>query len=189
MGSTGPRKAREIILVPVGAADRELIDYLALIVRETIGIPTRLADRPLSPDFAYDPMRRQHHSTRLLAALKSEWGRNGSIALGITELDLFIPILTFVFGEAELSGSAGVLSVARLDQAFYGLPPDERLLYRRAEKEALHELGHIFGLIHCADYGCVMHVSNSVEEVDIKGDGYCSSCAAKAFSGSTNGNV
>jgi archaemetzincin len=170
---------RDVAFVPVGAVDLALIDYLTLIAHEVLGVRARVTDRPLSPDFAYDAIRRQHHSTKLLSKLKSEWGSDGTIALGVSELDLFIPILTFVFGEAELGGNAAVISTARLTQSFYGLPDDDRLLYQRAEKEALHELGHVFGLTHCSLYECVMHFSNSVDEVDLKGDRFCPHCSER----------
>jgi archaemetzincin len=96
----------------------------------------------------------------------------------VAEPDLFIPILTFVFGEAQLGGTASIISIARLRQSYYGLPEDQALYYHRAEKEALHELGHTLGLIHCPSYECVMHFSNGIEEVDLKGDRYCPSCSA-----------
>ena len=134
---------------------------------------------PLSPDPAYDPLRRQYHSTLLLTQLEQERGSLFPKILGVTEADLFIPILTFVFGEAQLGGTSAILSLARLRQGFYGLPEDAGLLYHRAEKEALHELGHTAGLVHCPDYGCVMHFSNSVEEVDLKGDRFCRACSAE----------
>jgi archaemetzincin len=166
----------EVVLVAVGPADAALLEYLRLIVGETLDRKARLLASPIPADFAYDPIRRQHHSTRLLERLQAaEQGAEAKI-LGVTEHDLMIPILTFVFGEAQLGGRSAVISLARLRPSFYGLPDDPDLLYRRAEKEALHELGHTFGLIHCPDYGCVMHFSNAVEEVDLKGDRYCTAC-------------
>ncbi len=167
------------MLVPVGAADGALLEYLTLMIGEALGCPTRLAPKPLSPDFAYDPVRRQHHSTPLLSALEKGYRDGSAKILGVAEPDLFIPILTFVFGEAQLGGIASIISIARLRQGYYGLPDDPELYYHRAEKEALHELGHTFGLIHCKNYECVMHFSNGIEEVDLKGDRYCSACLAE----------
>ncbi len=169
-----------ITIVPVGTAAPPLTEYLALVLGETLRRPVHVDPRRLSPDFAYDPVRRQHESTRLLNALVSGWGgeTDGKL-LAVAECDLFIPILTFVFGEAQLGGKGAVMSTARLRQEFYGLPPDAELLYRRTEKEALHELGHTFGLIHCQDYACLMHFSNSIEEVDLKGDRFCEQCASR----------
>jgi archaemetzincin len=96
--------------------------------------------------------------------------------LGVTSLDLFVPVLTFVFGEAQLNGTAALVSTFRLNETFYGFPPNEALLEERLIKEAVHELGHTFGLIHCRDFACVMHSSTSVEEIDVKGKEFCGSC-------------
>lgn len=147
---------------------------------EVLRCPAGVEDVPLSPDFAYDPIRKQTHSTMLLEALAARVRDTGDRVLGVTEADLFIPILTFVFGEAQLGGPAAVISIARLKPAYDGSEEDQGLLYHRSEKEVLHELGHTLGLIHCPRYECVMHFSNSVEEVDLKGDRFCDPCSAQA---------
>jgi archaemetzincin len=85
-------------------------------------------------------------------------------------------VLTFLFGEAQLDGKHSVVSVCRLHEEFYSGTSDFNLLLDRTVKEVLHEIGHNFGLIHCLDWDCVMHSSNSVEEVDIKGSEYCKKC-------------
>lgn len=94
------------------------------------------------------------------------------------EVDLFIPILTFVFGQAQLGGRVALMSAHRLHPQFYGLPEDKKLFYSRCEKEANHELGHTRGLTHCRSYDCVMHVCNSVEQVDLKRSSFCATCDA-----------
>jgi len=86
----------------------------------------------------------------------------------MTELDIYVPVLTFLFGEAQLNGKLSLVSVCRLHEEFYSGTSDSGLLLERTLKESLHELGHNYGLIHCHDWDCVMHSSNSVEEVDIK---------------------
>jgi archaemetzincin len=96
--------------------------------------------------------------------------------LGIASVDLFVPVLTFVFGQAQLGNRAAVLSTYRLHQDFYGLPEDEDLFFHRCEKEAVHELGHTFGLVHCRDSECVMHLSNAIEQVDQKTAAFCEVC-------------
>jgi archaemetzincin len=97
-------------------------------------------------------------------------------ALGVAGVDLFIPILTYVFGEAQLEGTAAVVSTYRLDNAIYGLPKDDGLLLDRLTKEATHELGHTFGLLHCQRGHCVMHSSTYAEDVDLKSPQFCASC-------------
>ena len=131
---------------------------------------------------AYIQNRHQHHSSRLLASLKALDPSGGDWLLGLTEADLCIPILTFVFGEALLDGRAAVVSLHRLQTSFYGLEPDADLLLRRAEKESLHELGHAAGLIHCRDYACAMTFSNSVEQVDLKEPAFCDACREQLLS-------
>ena len=99
----------------------------------------------------------------------------------MTSLDLYIPILTFVFGEAQLGGTSAVVSYHRLRQEFYGLPADMDLLANRLLIEAVHELGHTLHLTHCQDYRCVMAASHAVEWIDIKDSGFCDDCLARAM--------
>ena len=67
------------------------------------------------PDGAYDVRRRQYASRALLMTLAG--GAGDHKVLGITDVDLFIPVLTFVFGEAQLGGRVAVVSTARLADA------------------------------------------------------------------------
>ena len=124
----------------------------------------------------YFPDRKQYYSTAFLKqAIEKTEIFDGKIVI-LTNLDLFVPVLTYVFGEAQLNGKHSVVSLCRLHEEFYLNKGDEKLFLNRAVKEILHELGHTFGLLHCIDWDCVMHSSNSIEEVDIKGDFYCKSC-------------
>jgi archaemetzincin len=144
---------------------------------------------PLAIDLApfYAPDRQQYHATHLLAELLRNQPPSGGRIVGITAEDLFIPVLTFVFGQAQLGGPAAVVSVMRLHTEFYGLPADDRLLVDRAVKEVIHELGHGFGLVHCPDSSCVMSSSTYVEDVDLKGERFCTECSALLLSvSSTN---
>jgi archaemetzincin len=96
--------------------------------------------------------------------------------LGITAVDLYVPQLNFVFGEARLGGPSAVISTHRLRPEFYGQLPDEKLFLRRVEIEAVHELGHTFGLGHCPKVCCVMHFSNNIADTDRKGPLFCDDC-------------
>jgi len=100
--------------------------------------------------------------------------------LAITDVDLYIPILKYVFGEAQMGGPCAIVSVFRLRQEFYGLPEDESLVHDRLLKESLHELGHTLDLRHCEDYRCAMASSHSVEWIDLRETSWCDSCHAKA---------
>lgn len=144
-------------------------------------LPFRFEQLPVKMDLDlfYSPDRRQYHSTLILAQLVKHLPREDAKIIGITNHDLYIPILTFLFGESQLDGSAAVISTYRLHNEFYGIPDDRELLITRTGKEALHELGHTFGLIHCPDYQCVMNSSTYVEDIDIKEGKFCKECQQK----------
>ena len=131
-----------------------------------------VAERPA----AFDPRRRQHSSTQILAWIDSRLPADESKVLALTDADLFIPILTFVFGEAQLGGRAAVVSSARLQEAAAAAPA---LLAARLAKEAAHELGHTFGLLHCDRAWCVMSRSASLLDVDRKGPELCQDCRSR----------
>jgi len=171
-------KQSEIRIVPIDDVDVELLEYLALTLPGSFATPCVIHAETLDPRPSYNSARRQHHSTQLLAQLNMFDQGEGKV-LGITKVDLFIPIFTFVFGEAQVGGPMALMSIHRLQQQFYGLPEDEALLFARAEKEATHELGHSFGLPHCRSLDCVMRFSNSVEEVDLKPCKFCQLCEAR----------
>jgi len=96
--------------------------------------------------------------------------------VGIADVDLYVPRLSFVFGEADVGSGTAIISLCRLRQEYYGLAPDEALFLERATKEIVHELGHTFGLGHCPNDRCVMHFSNSLADTDLKNAQFCNRC-------------
>jgi archaemetzincin len=129
-------------------------------------------------EFAFDRGRGQYASIAVMEMLARVCPVDAVKLLAVTERDLFIPVLTFVFGHAQLGGRIAVVSLARLRQEFYGLAPDREVFLRRAFKEALHETGHTFGLVHCADAACAMSLATNVRQIDRKQAAFCASCAA-----------
>jgi len=159
------------------AADDRLMETIRGRTAATFGIQARVFHHAERPYHAFDPKRGQHSST---ASLKWLVDRNhaGRRVLAITDVDLFIPVLTFVYGEAQLGGLAAVVSTARLALAADGrvtaAVAADRLL-----KECVHELGHCFGLLHCDRSTCVMARSVNLVEVDSKTPVLCDTCEAK----------
>ena len=173
----------QIHLMRIGVVEPELLDAVGRGINEMLGCPVEPYPDPLNPAFALDPSRGQYNSTQILKRLETLALAPSDRILGITEVDLFIPILTFVFGEALLNRPPAIISLYRLRPQFYGLPPDPDRLLRRAITEAVHELGHTFNLIHCPDYACVMHASGVADEIDLKHSAFCADCATTLTTG------
>jgi archaemetzincin len=170
-----PPGATTIVIAPIGGLAPELLAPVAAAVRERFGLKT--AVRTLLSDiaFAHDPGRGQHHATPVLEALARSAPADAFKVLGVTAVDLFIPILTHVFGEAQLGGRACLVSTHRLGPAAGGSDRRGRLV-ERLVKEALHELGHTFALRHCRDPRCTMHYCRSEADVDAKSGEFCRYC-------------
>ncbi|MGQ9646691.1 MAG: archaemetzincin family Zn-dependent metalloprotease [Thermodesulfobacteriota bacterium] len=168
----------KILLVPVGEIDNKPIERLQADLGKIFNKPFEVGQGMPHPDYAYNRKRNQYLSTAILKRLM-EYPESGVYekVLGIVDQDLYVPELNFVFGEA--GQKAAVLSLTRLRQEFYHLPPDQNLFYKRALTEAVHELGHTYGLGHCRNPHCVMFFSNSLTDTDRKGPEFCLECNKK----------
>jgi archaemetzincin len=124
----------------------------------------------------YDPGRRQYNGTKLLKTVDSMYATDFSKTIGLFSVDLYIPILTYIFGQACLNGRSGIASLYRLSNERYGMDMDEKIILERFKKEVIHELGHTFGLIHCHVPTCVMRSSTYVEDIDQKSMNICPKC-------------
>ncbi len=96
--------------------------------------------------------------------------------IGLFRNDIYIPILTFIFGQAIYKGNSGIASLYRLRNEQYGMKPDESKLLDRFKKVIIHELGHTFGLKHCYVPTCVMRSGTYVEHLDQKNHTLCKTC-------------
>jgi archaemetzincin len=164
-------------LVPIYCGtSRDLLAPLAARLGEVFGLQVEQHPPLFDPELAFDPSRQQYNSRILLAQLLDDGPRSATRVLGVAGVDLFIPVLTYVFGEAQLDGRAAVVSTYRLDSRLYGLPPDRNLLLDRLRKEAIHELGHTYNLVHCHKHPCVMISSTYVDGIDQKSDRFCARC-------------
>jgi archaemetzincin len=159
------------------APDERLLDTVRHAIQAVFGVIVRVDRRPDRPTHVFDPGRGQHSSTQMLKWLVGQSPAGGR-TLAVTDVDLFIPVLTFVYGEAQLGGDAAVVSTARLAVAA-GPDPDRALFDSRIIKECVHELGHTFGLIHCDSRACVMARSVNLIEVDAKRTSLCGDCDAR----------
>jgi archaemetzincin len=165
-----------LYVVAIGSVEEKALQCIENTAEEWFPLPVRRLQPLSAPDGAYDTKRKQYQSVELMKMLAQCAPRDAARMVGVTNVDLAIPMLSFLFGQAQLDGPVAVISLCRLRQEFYGLPPDEDLLNERIVKELLHELGHSFGLTHCSDRECAMSLATHIELVDAKTGRYCAQC-------------
>ena len=181
---TGP--LAEIELLEIAPPPRAVTQELAARLSRLLGLPCRVTVAPESLQPPALPGRNQLDADRLLELVEALDGPDDVVRVAVTACDIGHPIFTHFFGRARRGGRAAVVSFARLDPIFQGLPPDSAQMLRRAAAEVLHELGHLAGLGHCLRWACVMHFAATVEALDQRGEAFCQACAASAPAGSVH---
>lgn len=165
-----------LIIVPLGEIAPDLIEAIRCRINAVWEIDIRLGRGRLLPGWSFDPRRRQFRVRSVIRLLTPVappgWGK----ILGITKVDLFVPPLDFVFGAADPLLGVAVISLCRLDPRFYGRPADSVLLRKRGAAEALHELGHLYGLGHCSRPDCVMFFANPLADTECPPEVFCPDC-------------
>jgi len=167
----------KVFLAPIGNISSFTIESITKGLMKKLSADVEVIDLQIDLESVKSIERSQYYSTKILAsAITLTEHYNGKIMI-LVDVDLYVPVFTFLFGEAQLNGKHAIVSLFRLHEEFYSGEINNDLFYSRVLKEVFHELGHNYGLIHCKDWNCVMHSSTGIEEVDIKGDFYCSSCS------------
>jgi archaemetzincin len=171
--------APTITLLSFGRFERVFLEKISEVVMHEFNCTVTLKDAHVDISDFFDPVRRQYNGDKLLKEVAAQNGIENSKTIGLFNVDLFIPILTYIFGQAQLNGKTAIASQYRLNNERYGMPTDEELLLQRFTKEVIHELGHTFGLIHCHTPTCVMRSSTYVEDIDQKESQFCEKCRAE----------
>jgi len=165
-----------ILIINHGNFEKDFLGTIAAGITREYRLPVSVKDSHLDLSEFYDPMRRQYNGNKLMQELNSWSELNHIKNIGLFRVDLFNPILTYIFGQAALNGNIGVASLYRLRNEQYGMKKDDDLLLERFQKVIIHELGHMFGLVHCHVPPCVMRSSTYVEDIDQKSPHLCSKC-------------
>lgn len=152
-------------ILPIGDIEPEILEMLPQRL-SFFPFKIKVLNKASIPEKSYNDKRDQYESSYFLKMVRKYPGDRG---LGITDVDLYAEPLNFVFGQAEISGKAAVISLHRLKG-------EKEIYHSRAVKEAVHELGHTIGMEHCKNAKCVMHFSNCLEETDIKEEKFCKNC-------------
>lgn len=167
---------KTITLIPIGHVDEHVLRDLADQLKKVFPYACSIGEKMELPPKAFNVERSQFLASAILEEMKSLLPPGMFKIVGVTDVDLYVPDLNFVFGLADVPGSVAVISLSRLRQEFYGLKCDDDLFRKRVAKEAIHELGHSFGLAHCQNSQCVMSFSNSLVDTDRKGHTFCTDC-------------
>jgi archaemetzincin len=170
------KSQQHIALISFGYFENDFLREIAEAVKNEFYCEVSMRDGHLDLSEFFDPVRRQYNGSRLLNYIEENFASDSSKTVGLFSVDLFIPILTYIFGQAFLDGRSGIASDYRLNNERYGIAPDEELLLERFRKEVIHELGHTFGLIHCHVPSCVMRSGTYVEDIDQKEKSFCPAC-------------
>jgi len=166
----------QIILMSFGHFEKDLLKMIVEDVEREFSLPVKTRSGHIDLSEFYDSSRRQYNGFSLLKEVDNKYSSDTEKTIVLFDVDLYIPILTYIFGQAYLNGRVGIASLYRLRNERYGLKHNEKILIERFRKEVIHELGHCFGLIHCHDPLCVMRSSTYVEDIDQKYHTLCHKC-------------
>jgi archaemetzincin len=172
------RLAEAVDLLSIGALPPGTLEALAVRLSRRVEVACHVLP-PSTLPVRRIPNRDQLDANALLEAVESRATSDSRLLVGVTAEDIAVPVFTFVFGLARQGGRACVVSLARTDPSFYGLPPDPAVRDERTVAEVLHEMGHLATLEHCPDRGCLMSFAGNVERVDTRGSRFCSACAGR----------
>ncbi len=167
---------KKISILPIGDIEEDVLLHTRKELEDEFNLQVVIEEAVEYSNYAYSKRRKQHSSTQILDEIYKikppECGR----VLGIIDVDLYVPELTFVFGEADITKQIAIISLTRLRQGFDDLPEDIILFKERTITEAVHELGHTYGLRHCENKDCVMYFSSTLGDTDQKGPNFCNTC-------------
>jgi len=180
--STSFRREMKILILHARGVDTDILSTVRnSLVNAFPGSSCEIARGTFPvPKEAYDPARNQYNSSIILSKiLEYVVSSEADRILGMTDADLYVPRMNFVFGEAQYLGKAALISLHRLRPEFYGQPASKELFKERAVKEAIHEVGHTLGLGHCENPYCVMFFSLHIGMTDRKERTFCEKCRNK----------
>lgn len=179
---TRPAVDAPIVMVPVGTIDEALLERAAKSLQETFQRPATVHRALPVPKYAFNPTRAQYHSAAILKRVETLRVAEWDAAIGIVDVDLFVPEVPFIFGEADRSTRSAIISLTRLRPETGTAESKRELGFKRLMSECIHQIGMIRGLAHCPNNRCVMFFSATVQDTDKKGMAFCANCRKRLMS-------
>ncbi len=169
----------KIVVVPLGEVDFMMVNRLAADIGPILNRSVDILKGMKMPDEAHNIIRGQHYATVILSKLERVKANSREKVIAVCEEDLYLPDENSVLGYSDPLAGTAVVSLYLLRQEFYGLPEDEKKVYPRLYKEALHQLAHLFNLSQCRNPKCVNYHSQMMLDIDNKSRKFCDICKRK----------
>jgi len=166
----------KIVVVPLGEVDFGMVNKLATNVGPAFSRSVDILKGMKVPEEAYNVIRNQYYAQVVLSKVERTKANTREKVIAVCEEDLYLPDENHVISWADQLSGTAVVSLFHLRQEFYGLPEDEQLVYPRLFKETVHRLSNLFGLPECRNSRCVNYYSQSMMDIDNKGDRLCDVC-------------
>jgi len=159
---------KEILLVPIGKVQVEVLGEIAVALRKVYKFHTRIGRSEEPSMEAYVDARRQYDAEKLLAMAGARQRDSLAAVLGVVDGDMYAGEKNFVFGVHQPEKSAAVIALTRLREEFYKKTPNTELFQRRAVTEAITQVGRALGLPVCPTKSCVFSAANTLWRLDEK---------------------
>lgn len=175
---------RKILLLKIGQFDKATLIKLKKNLEwafKEFNVKVELMPNELDlKDSYFNSKKRKYNADKIIEGMNQYlFNFDFFRVLGVINEDIYSGTYNFIFGCADgILSQLALISVIRLNENFYNRPEDGSLFEKRVLKEAIHEIGHTFGLFHCQNY-CIMQFSNSLMEADNKPIRFCENCLKK----------
>lgn len=166
---------RRVRITPLGVVDDIAVSVAAAHIQMVFKLPVDVEPGLECPEYTVLQARCQYNAAGLVEFLAKGLTRH-TLRLGLTGEDISLPFLTYVYGEAQIGGKAGVISTCRLGMTKKGAAVKKSKMYERLAKVSVHETGHLLGLLHCSRPECVMNFSAGLDHLDRLTLAFCSGC-------------